>query len=475
MSLSFIRGFRRKRRSLEHRLIWRLLAVFVAALLLLLGALSLHVKSVLDALGDRVVQAQADAIAQVIHRNPDGTYRLDGQQQLSQRYSESGDGLMFAVFDQSGAVLFSSTPAPQWILAPSLVGEGSRRVFTVLGPNGIGICSGYVASAGGLRIGVARGCLDPMLMAVWILAEFMEFSGWWLIPILVVLIFVAGLTVRRTLAPLHALSVAASRIGPDSIDVRLPETDLPEEVGPLVEALNRALDRLTNGFEFQRRFTADAAHELRTPLAVLTARVDSVSNGAPIEALRRDVQVMARVVEQLLNVARLDSGSLDVSDPVDLREVAIDAISRVVPLALRGGRFIELSGDEGETLIRGNHAALATAVVNLVENALAQTPVGGTVEIVVEASGTLRVLDQGPGVPSDLRHEIFHRFRRGKGNRSPGAGLGLAIVAQTVELHHGKVELGDREAGGAIFSMSFPLMSRVSPLEVGPRLVRRSA
>lgn len=475
MNLPILSRTAKKRRSLQQRLTWRLLVVFAIALVLLLGALALHVRAVLDALGDRVVQEQADAIARLIHRNPDGSYRLEQQDQLMRRYDHSVDGLMFAVFDKSGTVLFSSTPAAQWILAPGLVSEGSRRVFTVLGPSGIGICSGNVTSSSGLRIGVARGCLDPMLMANRMLEEFMEFSGWWLMPILIALICVASLTVRRTLAPLHAISVAASRIGPELTDVRLPENNLPEEIRPLVEAFNRALDRLTSGFELQRRFTADAAHELRTPLAVLRARVDVASQGGQVEALKGDVQVMARIVEQLLNVARLDSGTLDLSDPVDLREVAIEAISRIAPLALRGGHSIELTGHDDEVLIRGNQAALSTALLNLIENAIAQTRPGGMVEVAVEAAGVIRVLDQGPGVPAELRREIFHRFRRGAANRNPGAGLGLAIVAQTVELHHGKVDIGDAPNGGAVFSMYFPKMSRVSQLQVELRLVARSA
>ena len=452
-----------KRRSLQQRLILRLLAVFAMAIVLLLAALALHMGSILNSMGDEGAQQQAETIAALVHRNTDDSYRLD-QQQILRRFGDSARGLMFVVFDVEGEVIFSSTRSAQWILAPGLVREGSHRVFAMAGPSGIAICSGAVTIAGELRIGVASSCFDPMRMGRAIIGEFMEFSGWWLVPILIVLIFVASLTVKRTLAPLHAISLAASRIGPDATDVRLPEKNLPEEIRPLVEAFNRALDRLTQGFELQRRFTADAAHELRTPLAVLTARVDAVSNGPHLEGLRRDVQVMARIVEQLLNVARLDSGVLDLSAPVDLREVAVEAISRLVPLALRQGRSIELSGYAGEVLIRGNEAALTTALLNLIENALIQTPRGGVVEVAIEAAGVIRVLDQGPGVPLELRAELFHRFRRGPANRSAGSGLGLAIVAQTVELHHGKVEIGEAPKGGAMFSMSFPRMTRIAPL-----------
>jgi signal transduction histidine kinase len=164
---------------------------------------------------------------------------------------------------------------------------------------------------------------------------------------------------------------------------------------------------------------------------------------------------MNRLVEQLLCVARLDSVALDVSSRVDLREVAEEVVGSMAHLALATGRTIGLTGADSPVIITGDPTAIADALRNLVENALAHTAPGSEVIVEVGREGALTVLDSGPGIPVEDRPRIFDRFWRGKGVRTEGAGLGLAIVMEIVKAHGASIAVSDRTPRGARFDVRF--------------------
>jgi signal transduction histidine kinase len=244
----------------------------------------------------------------------------------------------------------------------------------------------------------------------------------------------------------------ASAIDPKRTDLRLPLAGLPRELLPLIVAVNEALDRLEKGMRLQQEFTADAAHELRTPLAVLRARVDSLPDQKGLAALKSDIDVMSHVVSQLLEIAELENASLRIDDRVDLYAVAADVVSMIAGVAIAQGKEVALTG--GPVLVRGNEAMIFRAIRNLADNAIKHTESGSEVIVDVREDGTVRVLDKGPGVPPAERALMVRRFWRARRDQD-GAGLGLSIVSRIAELHGAKLGISDRDGGGAVFSLSF--------------------
>ena len=285
-----------------------------------------------------------------------------------------------------------------------------------------------------------------------VVSSFFPRVAWITFPILLLLLLIDIVIFRRALDSVREASMAAASIGPQRTEVRLPEQAVPTEVAPLVHAVNQALDRLEAGFRAQRDFTADMAHELRTPLAITRARVDSLEAGPLRDQLRADLVNMARTVNQVLDIAELESFLVATDARADLHEVCVDAVAFMAPLAVDRGQTIALTGAPGPVWVRGHTEALFRAVRNLVENAIRHTPAGVSIEVEVTEDGIVRVLDDGPGVPEADRESIFRRFWRRDRAKAESRGLGLAIVTRVAEAHDGSVTVEDRPGGGSIFT-----------------------
>jgi signal transduction histidine kinase len=234
----------------------------------------------------------------------------------------------------------------------------------------------------------------------------------------------------------------------------LPTADVPREVLPLVRAMNSALDRLDQGLKRQREFNANAAHQLRTPLAVLMANIDTLGDTAIAGRLRTDVEHMTRIVSQLLLVARLETLSIKLDEVVELNSTAADIAAGLAPLALASSKTIELIRSDQSIFVRSSTFALREALGNLIENAISHTPAGTRVRLRVTNEPAIEVIDCGPGVPAEQRARIFERFWRGDQSKG-GAGLGLAIVDRIMKALHGSVTVGDGPDGGALFALRF--------------------
>ena len=232
--------------------------------------------------------------------------------------------------------------------------------------------------------------------------------------------------------------------------------------------MNAALDHLEQGLHRQREFNANVAHQLRTPLSVLMANVDTLKEKDVASLLRTDVEHMSRIVSQLLLAARLETFAVNLDAIVDLNDAAAEIASSFAPLALASGKGIELVRSNKPVIIRTNTFAVQAALGNLVENAIKHTPTRTSVRLHVTDRPSIEVMDCGLGVPSEQRTKVFERFWRGD-RSGDGAGLGLAIVDQIMKALQGSVSVGDAAGGGAQFTLFFPQAAVVSkPIQTRP-------
>jgi signal transduction histidine kinase len=452
----------RRIKSLQLRLTLELAALFFVASCLAVAGLIYSASQTAGSLIDRELGLRAEDLARYVSLDTAGKPRLDLPQDLKQAYDAAAQRSVFAIRDKDGRLVEASTSelaalAGRWPQADSEPNFFRLTGFGPLAQDYSGVSVLRDSAAGPLSVTVAELSGGNQLVHS-ILREFVFDIAWYVPPFVAVALLLAVYSVRRSLRPLRAASADASNIGPGSISIRLPEANVPAEARPLVLAVNHALDRLEQGFAIQRKFTANAAHELRTPLTIITARLDSLEGNGQLSELREEVGRMNRLVEQLLCVARLDSVVLNVSSAVDLRQIGEEVVGSMAHLALACGRSIALTGAEHPVSITGNAEAIADALRNLVENAIAHTAPGTEVIVEVGRERTLSVLDSGPGIPLDDRPRIFDRFWRGKGTRSEGAGLGLAIVMEIVRAHGGSVTVSDRAPRGARFDLRFQLL-----------------
>ncbi|MBW7900720.1 MAG: sensor histidine kinase N-terminal domain-containing protein [Rhodocyclaceae bacterium] len=282
-----------------------------------------------------------------------------------------------------------------------------------------------------------------------------------LLPLMIALIY---LSVRRGLKPLDELAADVAARSPENL-AALAATHAPLETRPLVQALNRLLARLAAALDNERRFTADAAHELRTPLAALKVHAQ-VAMATPEPAQQRHALAqavvgadrMTRLVEQLLRLARLDPlERLPDPQPVDLGELARQAAADACDAD--GSRRIAVDAPATPTTVWGDRDLLAAALRNLVDNALRHAPGNG--EIVVGAGAEhgeifLGVTDDGPGVPEEELPRLAERFYRGREADTEGSGLGLTIVRRIAELHGARLEVENRDGGGFAARLRWP-------------------
>lgn len=447
-----------------------LLHVIALGIISVLMPLALHWLLARDA--DRLHQSAmrdlADSIAGYLSVDAKGKLTLDFPADVRALYSQNYGRYAYSVVDDTGQVLFSSLKDRASIFPWS---EHSLDHVFLRARHGDLALSGVAAprQIGNQTIWVdaAENLLHRDVIIDDIVADFLRRVGWVTLPILLVLLAIDIFIFRGALRPLAQASESARGISPVRTDIRLPLEGMPHEVLPLVQSVNQALDRLEHGFNTQREFIADAAHELRTPLSVLRTRIDTFADQSSVQTLRQDIEGISRVINQLLDVAELDSYVVAAGERTDLHQVCSEVVELVAPLALVQGKDIALTSPGGPIWVRGDHEMLYRAMRNLVENAVKHTRTNTTVEIVVDARGEASVLDAGPGIGADQQEHIFQRFWRAD-RRSAGAGLGLAIVQRIAEAHGGTVTAGNRAEGGARFSLRLVL---ADPGEAGAALL----
>ena len=446
--------------SLARRLLSRLLIVFALAFA---GSCALYLTLAWEQATIEIGRdwgELADRLAASVKTGPDGGLVVAPDADLAKRLR--GKRLRHVVVEAAtGRVIEGSTPS----IAPMLptVPHGVRRMaFAVaaVADDPKSSLAGFVVERTDLkppvRVAVVIEERHTWPFIAWavdeLIAEVLPIG----IPLFFTTLIVTAVTIRRTLRPVARLSDQAGAITPRTTGRRLEARKVPQEVQPLVHAFNAALERLDEGFALQRRFTANAAHQLRTPMAILRARLDGMPARPEIGALKQDCDRIARVVSQLLAISRLEANQIEIAETVDLGQLAATVVADMAPLAIAGNRSLTLESPDAPVLVRGNSAALRDAVLNLIDNALRFGPARQPVDIVVRPGASVAVADRGPGVAPDDRARVFEAFWRGHDPRGSGSGLGLAIVAEIAAAHGGSATVRERAGGGAEFRIDLP-------------------
>jgi heavy metal sensor kinase len=303
----------------------------------------------------------------------------------------------------------------------------------------------------------------------------------WMIPIAILLASGGGyFLARKSLAPVVAMSSHAGRIGAANLHERLAVQNEKDELGQLARSFNSLLDRLSQSFERQQRFMADASHELRTPVAILRGESEvALSQQArsaeeyreSLGVLHQEAARLTHIVEDLFTLTRADAGQYPLQ-PRDfyLDELAAECVHSARTLAL--AKKITLNIEEAtESPIHADESLLRRMILNLLDNAIKYTPVGGRVTVSYRRAGkeyALSITDTGGGIPAELQPRIFERFFRADEARSRGendgggAGLGLSISRWIAEAHHGRLELTQSDATGSTFTAYFPATASTS-------------
>jgi heavy metal sensor kinase len=292
------------------------------------------------------------------------------------------------------------------------------------------------------------------------------------LPLAVAVAGLGGYTLaRRALAPVDRMAERARSITAERLTDRLPVDNPNDELGRLASVFNETLTRLESSFDQMRRFTADASHELRTPLTAmrsvgevgLRGKRDPAAYREIIGSMLEEVDRLSLLVDRLLTLSRADTGeALLASDAVDLGELAEEVTAQLDVLAEEKQQSLTVERN-GVSRCIGDRLVLRQALLNLVDNAIKYSPVGGkiTVRVAKSTTGTtLDVTDTGPGIPAELQPRVFDRFYRVDGARSRenggGTGLGLSIARWAVEVNGGQLTLENGSGSGATFRITIP-------------------
>lgn len=443
-------------RSLRLRLILILFATFFGGLLVALQFFYWEALGTESGLRERSLQEQAREILATAQVGKGGTPRSGNDRFLDKAYANRASNYGYTIFDRRGAVQgFSASrigkgPLPlQQIPAKGeqfgpvyFAGPSRTAVMTARAPNDSFFL--VVSRDDPDQTSLAGSLIEQDATPFLVLVPF-------ILATLALIVFVINITLR----PLQRASSEASKIGPASTIARVTSRGLPSELTPLVTAFNGALDRLSKAYQFEKRLTADAAHELRTPLAVLRMRLESArpadDSSLDWPAVQRDFAQIDRLIAQLLDLARKEQGEGgDRRSPVNLARTAREAAAQILPLVESAGRSLTVVAPDPVVITSGEADDLRDMLRNVIENAHTHGEGAITIAVAKSSQGqnthaTITVTDEGRGVPDTLRALMFERFRKGDAS-TRGAGLGLAIVRHVAEAHEGNVGFVDGPA-----------------------------
>lgn len=379
--------------------------------------------------------------------------RLPGDAPAREIFADHPTAYAFALVDRTGMVVDA--------MNRGLIPSSAIDIFADDWVTAVDLPTGRLVYAGhefrdrtdGLRVVFVMAADPENLLARAFLSELRQHVWGPILPMAVLLIGASALLIRRELAPVARAAAWARALRPGSVTPP-PAGRVPSEVADLIDGTQRALDRLASALAAETRHAAEAAHALRTPVAVLTARLDALPPGETTEKLRGDLAALSRTVQQVLAASRTNVLTVPADAPLDLRDPAGAVVAALAPFAYGQGVDLSLSVPDAPVLARAHREGVELAMSNLIENAVLHGG-PGAVEVTVGPGPAIRVRDHGPGLPDGAQAQVFEPFWRGPGAIPGGSGLGLAIVDRLQRAQGGTVAMRAPMGGGCEVTLSF--------------------
>ena len=420
---------------------------------------------------------RARQIAQLLNQEIQRHNELGTGEEVEARYAPGLNGRFVRISRRDGTLLYlsaapadqsfdpTSVPPPAWTTKAE-----SARQIPLLGGRKMLLTAHTIAGPGGANYLVETGA--PMDEVQADLRKWLYFLAA-MLPVVAAIALGGGyVLVKRALSPVDRIAASAERISSLNLSERLPVPQTGDELERLSLALNHMIERLDAGFQYSRRFVADASHELRTPLTVLRGELEGLVQeprltpewrerlGSALEEVER----LANIVEGLFSISRLDAGEAAAEwVKFDLAQLASATADQMSLLA--EDKHIQVKCAASQAVwMEGDRSRLKQVVVNLLDNAIKYTPQGGAVGLTVgtqDSRAVLEVADNGIGIPPEALPRVFDRFFRVDKTRSReqgGAGLGLSIVKSICAAHHGRVDVSSTPGHGSRFRVEFPLV-----------------
>lgn len=447
------------RHSLLTQMLVRIFAISLAAIVVMYMAIHSQIDRSLEILRDQTVEEQANDL---------GSYLVAGKsvnkvvfnlpEHIRVFYAKAGPSYQYLVRDEAGTILFRS-PFAYATYFPTDYKSAPDGKFSFKGPSDydfVGVTRQHEIAGMTYYLQVAQTQKAADLFSDKISDAFMARVLWIGVPFYLALLAIILLTVKRAFSPLYRAAREADNVSITSPDFQIQETELPSEIRPFVKAINFSYRRLGKSIQEQKELTENLAHELRTPLAVLKANIENMGRSRQSEKLTRDVDIMIKLVNQMLDMTRLEYADTIRMQNLDVSAVVSQVCQDLWPLFLKEHRELRVSGVEHPLMIKGDRDLIYRAIRNVLDNALEHSPAKTPVDVSIEGC-VVKVRDYGNSIPDELRSKIFDRLHRisERAAIKSGAGLGLSIVSKTMEVHSGRATLETARDGGNIFILDF--------------------
>ncbi len=442
--------------SLQGRLLRRIFAICIIAIAVTFLTVYTQMDRSLDMLRDRTVEEQArDLSAYLVPGRSVNKAAFALPDRIRLFYAKAGPAYQYLVRDKGGQILFRS-PYAYASYFPAVPAQDGK--FNFVGPSGYAF-KGYALreTLGGndYDIEVAQTTRAAGMMSDQISDSFMRHLVWIGLPFCLALLYIIMSTVRRSFGPLAAAAREVGRVSITAPELQVREEELPDEIVPFIKAINFSFRRLAKSLREQKELTANLAHELRTPLSVLKTNIEMQGKTPQSAKILRDVDAMIKLVNQMLDMTRLEYADTIEMKDVDLSSILSQVCQDLWPLFLKAHRELRVSGVDAPVTVRGDQDLIYRAIRNVLDNALEHSPAKTPVEVSLSGCA-IRVRDHGATIPEGLREKIFDRLQRAPSAASrAGAGLGLSIVARTMEIHGGRAGLEPAAGEGNVFLLDF--------------------